>query len=595
MKICCIDIGVIRLYFGMMGIFLSYRFTFIIMFIDQSTFGDIVKILLEGMMSDAYTLSCALLPFSLIYTLAFYFGSKTNFLKYIRNCYLIIIFALFLFICCINILHYYYLHRLLSYNTFWQLFEWKCVAKMFIEERYVLIYLCSMAIAILLFVGIFFRIVIFNKLRKIQLIPSCLTLAVIIALGMVVKSPFLHSDNPQTVDVYYLIEVERNDARLNPVFELFRSCYDNLITDDVPLFDYSKMQSMHSLSQHHGINPIRNVVIIIMEGMQESFVNDSVLTPFLNKLKAYSLYYTNAYSAGVHTAHAIFSLHTGLPAQCVHPFYNSIPKLYESSLPFMLKQHGYRTLFMMPHNRRFDNMEGFLKLNGFDLVCAEDDFPKDSLVNVFGVNDGCLFSNAVSKIRQMEKSAPLLCTLLTVSNHIPYKIPKYFPKTGLELEYRIVQYADWALSNFFKEAEKEEWFDRTLFVLIGDHAREFSGQGTTETEAHHVAFFLYAPKHIMPSKCDNIVGHVDIPPTIMGYLGFHCSTKMYGIDVRTKKRRFLVMSSDKGLECIDAECYLRFENKNRIFCKIYKSSLVKNKGQHWSDIMNHLNVYCRKE
>lgn len=593
MKICCIDVGIIKQYFGMMGFFLSYRLSFMVIFVGQLSFVDVIEILLAGMMSDSFLLSCFFIPIILISALSVSFNWKTKILVAFQNIYIVSMSILFQLIACVNILHYYYLHRLVTYNTLLQLTEMKIVAKMFMEERQALFYMCCMLISVLLIYGFFlYRLLSFRKNFIKWIEPLALAFVLFVLFGFVVKFSFFHSSNSETVDVYSLLEAEKNDAKINPVLELFGTTYNNIMTDNVPRFDYAKMQSIHKLSKPNGINPIRNVVMIIMEGMQESFVNDSILTPFLNSIKSYSLYYTNAYSAGIHTAHAVFSLHTGLPAQCSHPFYDCIPRKYESSLPLMLKRHGYRSMFIMPHNRRFDNMEGFLKINGFDFVFAQDNFPKDSIVNIFGVNDACLFSDAILKIRKIERTAPVLCTLLTVSNHIPYIIPNNFPRMGLEKKYRIVKYADWALSIFFNKAEKEEWFDRTLFVLVGDHAREYSGQGIPEVEAHHVACLFYAPRYISSSKCDNIVGHVDITPTIMGYLGLPCSTRMYGIDSRIKKRRFLVMSSDKGLECIDSKCYLRYENDKHSFCKMYKSELVNNIEKHRFSLLNHLKGFC---
>lgn len=32
---------------------------------------------------------------------------------------------------------------------------------------------------------------------------------------------------------------------------------------------------------------------------------------------------------------------------------------------------------------------------------------------------------------------------------------------------QIVEYADWALRQFFEEARKQPWFDNTIFVLEG--------------------------------------------------------------------------------------------------------------------------------
>lgn len=584
----------------MAGLFLSYRLLFLLLFLEQVSWSEIWIILFRGWKFDTLTICNLFLPLWFLLTIALWSDKRSQIFFKFALAYFFATCILSLLITFSNFLHYAYLHRLMTYQIWHQLNDWAIVGKMLYEEPALLWALIG-GMGLLFAGGVLIWFLIFHlsmvvacpRKKRLHLIyfPFCIWGALgncSLLDGKVL--PF------QIGDAYFSSRIELNEAILNPVYVLIRTTYDHFFQEEYPLLNYTKMkQPVESIIQEQK-SPFRNVVLIIMEGMQASFVNDSILAPFLYQLKEHSLCFTRAYSAGIHTAHAVFSLHTGLPAQCTHPFWGQIPHKYASSLPDMLKKNGFHSFFMMPHNRKFDNMEGFLFLNGFDRVYAQDDYPDNKTVNVFGVNDEYLLKQAILYIRKWENDAPLFCTLLTVSNHIPYTIPNNFPRKGMERKYRIVQYADWALSAFFLQAEREEWFDRTLFVLVGDHAREYSGVGQYEVEAHHVACYFYAPGHIVPEVRKDLMGHVDVAPTIMGYLGIPVPTTMYGIDIRSRKRDFLVMSADDGVECIDTFHYYRYRNKDNECGITYNRMRTISTKNSIEKVRNYLHsLLCDKE
>ena len=66
-----------------------------------------------------------------------------------------------------------------------------------------------------------------------------------------------------------------------------------------------------------------------------------------------------------------------------------------SGLPTVLKDNGYRNLFFMTHESQYDNMNAFLRTNGFDEIYAQENYPKDKVVNSFGVQDDFLYQYAL--------------------------------------------------------------------------------------------------------------------------------------------------------------------------------------------------------
>lgn len=69
--------------------------------------------------------------------------------------------------------------------------------------------------------------------------------------------------------------------------------------------------------------------------------------------------------------------------------------------------------------------------------------------------------------------SPFFATLLTISNHPPYVIPSYFHPHSKDPEMQIVEYADWSIGKFMEEAEKQPWFDNTIFIFVGDHGKKW--------------------------------------------------------------------------------------------------------------------------
>ena len=121
-------------------------------------------------------------------------------------------------------------------------------------------------------------------------------------------------------------------------------------------------------------------------------------------------------------------------------------------------------------------MNAFLRTNGFDEIYAQENYPKDKVVNSFGVQDDFLYQYALPILnKRAEERQPFFTVLLSISNHPSYVIPDYFKPHSTKLEDQIVEYADWAIRQFMQEARKQPWFENTSFVLLGDHGKLKSG------------------------------------------------------------------------------------------------------------------------
>lgn len=99
----------------------------------------------------------------------------------------------------------------------------------------------------------------------------------------------------------------------------------------------------------------------------------------------------------------------------------------------------------MTHESQYDNMNGYLRTNGFDRIFAQEDYPKDKVVNSFGVQDDFLYQYALPILTETaDEGQPFFAVLLSISNHPPYVIPKDFKTHSSTDEHRIVEFADHA-------------------------------------------------------------------------------------------------------------------------------------------------------
>lgn len=302
----------------------------------------------------------------------------------------------------------------------------------------------------------------------------------------------------------------------------------------------------------------RNLVFIIMESMSakfmERFGGDRGVTPFLDSIYKESITFPNFYSAGVHTNHGLFSSLYSYPALMRRNLMKgSVIPTYEYGLPQRLLNNGYKTAFFMTHESQYDNMNGFFRTNGFEDIHAEENYPSDKVVNSFGVPDDYLFEYALPVLNgYAEGDKPFFATLLTISNHPPYILPEWFKANSSDMEYAIVEYADYCIADFFNKAKNEPWFDNTVFVFMGDHGKVVGNSFTEMPESYnHVPFMVYY-KGAEPFEVESFAGQMDVAPTLLDILGVEQSNSMFGVDLMKSSREKIFYTSDNAIGARDS-------------------------------------------
>ncbi len=358
---------------------------------------------------------------------------------------------------------------------------------------------------------------------------------------------------------YYCDDAFLNQLGINPAFNLLTSALDDMRKEnrDLHLRPYptavslareslgitGKCDSMHVLRRYidnpsSTVNPTaqkKNVVVILMESMSASllqtFGQPQRLTPTLDSLYNHSMAFSHCYSAGIHTNHGMTASLYSFPALMFRNLMKGTVTPRRDGIPTVLKQQGYHNMFFMTHEAQYDNMKAFFATNGYDDIYAQEDYPKEEVVNSFGVSDHFLFDYAFNKINnQAATGKPFFATLLTISNHPPYVIPEWFKPKTKEPETQIVEYADWAIGNFLSKARKQSWYNNTVFVILADHGKLVGKvSGELPESYNHIPLLIFGPG-VENKRVDKLANQVDLMPTLMSLLGISYQYDGFGID-----------------------------------------------------------------
>lgn len=408
--------------------------------------------------------------------------------------------------------------------------------------------------------------------------------------------------NPIKVSqAYYCQDPLLNQLGISPTFNLLTSYMDDRRKENKPialLDDNEALKNMQQFLNREGIDSIsplartvtypynssakKNVVLILMESMSarlmQSFGQEQPLTPFLDSLYLQSRSYSNFYSSGIHTNHGItatlYSFPTVLNRNAMKG--TKIPRYV--GLPDVLAQNGYHNMFFMTHESQYDNMNAFLRTNGFHDIYAQENYPTGEVVNSFGVPDAYLFDFAFNAINERASlGTPFFSVILTISNHPPYIIPEGFPTRSSKPEFQIVEYADHCIATFMRKARQQSWWDNTIFVFLGDHGKIV---GTPECEMpqsyNHVPFLIYG-NGIEPQSITNLASQVDVAPTLLSLLQISYTQNNFGIDLNTERRDFVSFTTDKQIAARDSSHLYIYEPAEDVeYCyKISNGTLVK--------------------
>ncbi len=284
-----------------------------------------------------------------------------------------------------------------------------------------------------------------------------------------------------------------------------------------------------------------NIVIIVIEGLSRDFSGDNAyagsFTPFLDALSKKSLTWNNFLSTAPGTFAAQPAITGSVPyGNRGFSLINVMPE--HLSLIKILRANGYHSKFLIGFNPDFDNMGGYMRLQGTDMILTKYS-SKYKMMGVgsegwsMGYPDDALYNRSFEVMDSIKKT-PYLHIYHTGTTHMPYlfaqqkEYGKLFDKKIADLPDSLkikktlkdtkqvlvtYMFADDCLKSFFSKYEKRSEYKNTIFFITGDH-HIGSFPSTSGIDDYHVPFIVYSPMLKSPKKFLSINSHNNIAPTI---------------------------------------------------------------------------------
>lgn len=364
-----------------------------------------------------------------------------------------------------------------------------------------------------------------------------------------------------------------NQIGLNPTFTFFKSWQDSR-KESNQTFELIGLETAREVFEEErsmvdekrkvkgdGLPEGTNVIVVLMESMSADKTGlvhpEEGLTPCLDSLMAQSMTFAEAWSAGIHTYNGIYSTLYGHPALLARHSMRQAPLPRVCGLPQLLAAAGYSTAFFVSHEADFDNLQGFLSLNGVQRVVEKKDYPSNEYANTWGPPDHLLLDHVLEYCDSMAAKGPFFAGVMTISDHGPYVIPEGidFKPTHKEIDKQMVEYADWSIGRFVRKAAQRPWFEKTLFVFVADHGAAMDKTYDMSLSYNHVPLLFYAPGRLTPCLRETMAQQIDIAPTILGMLGLDSGEQMLGLDLTLRDRRYAYFTADDKVGVVDGEWF----------------------------------------
>lgn len=393
---------------------------------------------------------------------------------------------------------------------------------------------------------------------------------------------------------YYCDDSFLNQLGINPAFNLLTSALDDMRKEnkELHLMPYPEaitntrqwlglttpVDSMNILKRmvvNDTLGTVRqhpNVVVILMESMSANllgaFGHQLPLTPTLDSLYRHSLAFTHFYSAGIHTNHGMTATLYSFPALMFRNLMKGTVTPHRKGMATVLKEKGYENMFFMTHEAQYDNMKAFFQTNGYDDIYSQENYPKEEVVNSFGVSDHFVFDYALNTISKKAKTGKnFMATILTVSNHPPYIIPSFFKPKTQEKETQIVEYADYCIGDFLRKASRQPWYANTIFVILADHGKLVGkSEGELPESYNHIPLVIFGPG-VPQQRYEGLGMQVDVMPTLFGMMRLNYEYEGFGVDLLKQERPMVFYSADNQIVARDRHrCFVYNPGMARSFC-----------------------------
>lgn len=330
-----------------------------------------------------------------------------------------------------------------------------------------------------------------------------------------------------------------------------------------------------------------NVVIIIMESFSKEYIGSlsgkKSYTPFLDSLIKEGYVFKNAFANAQKSIDGIPAIVSGIPLMMDNSYITS-PYFTNSTktLAHILKEEGYSSYFYHGGTTGTMGFDAYAKSAGFDNYYGKENYTgskKDDDGN-WGIYDEPFFLYTVDELNK--KPQPFLSVLFSLSSHHPYKIPKEFEdkfSEGTLPIHKSIQYADYALKQFFEKASKQAWFNNTLFVITADHTSLSENEFYRNSVGmFQIPILFYSPFLKLKGENKVTTQQIDITASILYLLRYPKTFFSFGNNAFDSTQYHYAVNYYNGIyQLNDDSIHLQFNGEEFIGMYRYKEdSLLRN-------------------
>ena len=316
-----------------------------------------------------------------------------------------------------------------------------------------------------------------------------------------------------------------------------------------------------------------NVVLLMLEsfrGYECGFLGakDSY-SPGLDELSKEARVFENFYGLAQNTVRGEYcSLVSMYPNAMGKPAYLVNPSVRLISLPKILSDNGYKTLWFSSFYKEFHNKCHFLKAHGVQELYDRDDLPEPVEPEIgLGMNDEEFMGYMAERIQGIDE--PFMLQITSLSNHFTKE--ECYPLALVEGEHSPqylkylngFKYTDRAVSSLIRSIRNSKLRNNTLILLYGDHGYWKFPDGIEDPLQQREIFFrlplcIWGPDGVVSAGMDStICSQVDIAPTILDLLGISAKNTFVGVSVFDET----VVEEDRYALCFNGKDVL-YRSKN---------------------------------
>ncbi|UOP04520.2 LTA synthase family protein [Conchiformibius kuhniae] len=304
----------------------------------------------------------------------------------------------------------------------------------------------------------------------------------------------------------------------------------------------------------------KNIVFILLESWSYHYIDALAgknygVTPNMDALARQSQVWDNFYAAGQRSIIGIQAALTSVPALPERePLGFGLELNRISRIAELAGAQGYRTIMAQSSKRRSFHMDGIAKALGFQEYYGQEDVPvlRDygQGVPAFGWDyDTLMF---LHKKLNEQPQRPFFAFLFTGTTHEP------FADVGAEFRayphdakgengfLNTLKYSDWAVGEFMKHAQKQSWYNNTLFVFAADHTLNSAVRHENVRERFHIPLIIFDPSDPQPVRHARESSHYDLLPTFADILGIRQPVYTFGSSLLRPDAPILPLMLNQG-------------------------------------------------